>query len=152
MKPNRFTIRVYGILRNDKGNILISKELIRGQNYCKFPGGGLEFGEGAADAVIREFFEETGLRVKILRHIYTSDYFIQSYFDPEEQVIGIYYEVVSLKPEDMHLLIEESVQTFREGNNVLRFEWMDIHCINQKVLSFEMDQRAFKVFQENLNA
>ena len=40
-----FNIRVYAlIIEND--NILISKELIKGEIVLKFPGGGVEFGEG----------------------------------------------------------------------------------------------------------
>ena len=41
-----FNIRVYGILINDKKQVLVSDEFIRGGYYTKFPGGGLELGEG----------------------------------------------------------------------------------------------------------
>ncbi|MFN5439619.1 MAG: NUDIX hydrolase, partial [Bacteroidota bacterium] len=41
-----FNIRVYGILISDDNQVLVSDEFIRGNYYTKFPGGGLEFGEG----------------------------------------------------------------------------------------------------------
>jgi 8-oxo-dGTP diphosphatase len=41
-----FTIRVYGILLNTNKQVLVSDEHIRGNYYTKFPGGGLELGEG----------------------------------------------------------------------------------------------------------
>ena len=56
----RFNIRVYGILINDQNQVLVSDELIRGKHYTKFPGGGLEYGEGTRDCLKREFLEETG--------------------------------------------------------------------------------------------
>ena len=39
-----FNVRVYGILINEKKQVLVSDEYIRGQYYTKFCGGGLEFG------------------------------------------------------------------------------------------------------------
>ena len=56
----QFNIRVYGILINEQNQVLVSDELIRGNYYTKFPGGGLEFGEGTRDCLVREFKEELG--------------------------------------------------------------------------------------------
>ncbi|MCR6718969.1 MAG: hypothetical protein NVV59_01490 [Chitinophagaceae bacterium] len=39
------TIRVYGLLINEKKQVLVSDEYIRGSYYTKFPGGGLEPGK-----------------------------------------------------------------------------------------------------------
>ena len=72
--PN-FNIRVYGILLDKNKRVLISDEFIRGNYFTKFPGGGLEFGEGTRDCLKREFKEETGLDVEIKEHIYTTDFF-----------------------------------------------------------------------------
>ena len=54
----QFNLRVYGILINDQKQVLVSDEYIRGKHYTKFPGGGLEFGEGTRDCLAREFMEE----------------------------------------------------------------------------------------------
>ena len=70
---NRFNIRVYGILLNEKQELLVSDEFIRGAYITKFPGGGLEFGEGTRDCLAREFMEEMGLRVEIGEAYYRSD-------------------------------------------------------------------------------
>lgn len=90
-----FNIRVYGICYNQSGDILVSDELIRGMRITKFPGGGMEFGEGTRDCLKREFLEELGWEVEIGRHIYTTDYFQMSAFNPEHQIISIYYEVLT---------------------------------------------------------
>ena len=52
-----FNIRVYGLIVKDEA-ILLSKELIFGKETYKFPGGGLEFGEGIIDGLKREFNEK----------------------------------------------------------------------------------------------
>ena len=50
-----FNLRVYGILINEQNQLLVSDEYIRGMKITKFPGGGLEFGEGTRDCLKREF-------------------------------------------------------------------------------------------------
>jgi len=79
-----FTIRVYGILLNNKKQVLVSDEHIRGSYYTKFPGGGLELGEGTRDCLAREFMEEMNLKVEVGNHIYTTDFYQMSAFRPSE--------------------------------------------------------------------
>ncbi len=92
-----FNLRVYGILINEDNHVLVSDEFIRGNYYTKFPGGGLEFGEGTRDCLKREFMEEMNLKVNIGDHIYTTDFFQMSAFNPEHQIISIYYQVLPLE-------------------------------------------------------
>lgn len=93
-----FNVRVYGILLNDQRDVLVSDELIRGGRYTKFCGGGLEIGEGTRDCLQREFLEEMRLRVNVREHIYTTDFYQQSAFNPNHQIISIYYRVEALEP------------------------------------------------------
>ncbi len=92
-----FNIRVYGILINEKKQVLVSDEFIRGNYYTKFCGGGLEKGEGTIDCLKREFLEEMNLKVAITSHLYTTDFYQQSAFNPEQQIISIYYYVSALE-------------------------------------------------------
>jgi 8-oxo-dGTP diphosphatase len=78
--------------------VLVSDEFIRGNYYTKFPGGGLEFGEGTRDCLRREFKEEMNLDVNVTDHIYTTDFFQLSAFNPGHQIISIYYFVEALEP------------------------------------------------------
>lgn len=94
---SHFNLRVYGILINEKKQVLVSDEFIRGNYYTKFPGGGLEFGEGTRDCLQREFLEEMDLAVKVDDHIYTTDFFQLSAFRPTDQIISIYYGVTALE-------------------------------------------------------
>lgn len=93
-----FSIRVYGILINEQQQVLVSDEYIRGGYYTKFPGGGLEPGEGTRDCLKREFMEELGLAVEVGEHIYTTDFYQQSAFNPALQILSIYYYVQALAP------------------------------------------------------
>ena len=91
-----FNLRVYGILLGSNMEVLVSDEFIRGNKYTKFPGGGLEFGEGTRDCLKREFMEEMNLEVRVTEHLYTTDFFQMSAFNPEDQIISIYYRVKAL--------------------------------------------------------
>src|ERR1051325_4920344 len=89
----QFNIRIYGLLIEDR-KILVADEIVRGgRRVTKFPGGGLELGEGPIACLEREFLEETGFQIKVLQHFYTTDFFQQSAFNPEDQIISIYYKV-----------------------------------------------------------
>src|SRR5882724_5641136 len=93
-----FNIRVYGILLGENKQVLVADEFIRGNYYTKFPGGGLEFGEGTRDCLKREFKEEMDLDVAIGDHIYTTDYFQISAFNPAQLIVSIYYFAEALEP------------------------------------------------------
>ncbi len=93
-----FNVRVYGILINDQQEVLVSDEYIRGGYFTKFPGGGLEFGEGTRDCLAREFMEEMNLKVEVTDHFYTTDFFQESAFNPGHQILSVYYRVKALEP------------------------------------------------------
>ena len=86
-----FNLRVYGILINEQNQLLVSDEYIRGMKITKFPGGGLEFGEGTRDCLKREFLEEMNLNVEVGKHLYTTDYFQLSSFNSSHQIISIFF-------------------------------------------------------------
>ncbi len=140
-----FTIRVYGILMDDEKNVLVSDEIIRGKFYTKFPGGGLEFGEGTNECLIREFKEETGLEISIKQHLYTTDFFQQSAFNEKDQVISIYYLIeaknicqlkISKTPFDFS---EEQLSGKIQQEN---FRWIAIHELNENSVSLPIDKKV----------
>ena len=108
-----FTIRVYGLLIIEDNKVLVSDEFIRGNYYTKFPGGGLEFGEGTRECLAREFMEEMNLKVKVGDHLYTTDFFQISAFDNTHQIVSIYYWVHPL--EDLKVPVREKDFDFDES-------------------------------------
>lgn len=73
MVGHRETIEliVRGVLRNAAGEILLCRNIRGGYSYL--PGGHIEFGEPAAEALIREFLEETGLTIRPVRLLAASE-------------------------------------------------------------------------------
>ena len=55
MSVSRFNIRVYGIWIDEDDKVLLSDEFFRDTYMTKFPGGGLELGEGTIDGLKREW-------------------------------------------------------------------------------------------------
>jgi 8-oxo-dGTP diphosphatase len=98
MEINQFNIRVYGLLINE-GNILVTDEFRLGRYMTKFPGGGLQFGEGTIDCLKREFLEELHTHITIKSHFYTTDYYQPTSWLPScMQLFNIYYVVQADKP------------------------------------------------------
>ncbi len=144
-KVEKLTLRVYGIVLNEKEEVLVSDELLKGGDFTKFPGGGLELGEGTRDCLIREFMEETETPVEVLNHIYTTDELILSRFRPC-QVICVYYKVRLLtafqKP------IKKKAFDYDKGIDGLQsFRWVPLEEFDvNKILSFRSDVRAMETF------
>jgi len=98
MNEKRFNVRVYGIVINDRKELLVSDELIRGVQFTKFPGGGLEWGEGTMDCLRREFMEELHQPIEVISHYYTTDFFQASAFRDTDQLLSIYYRARLIGP------------------------------------------------------
>lgn len=87
---DKINVRVYAAVLKNRF-VLALQEEYAGQQLLKFPGGGLEFGEGILDCLHREFEEELNLKIENLRHFYTQEEFLVSRFRPNEQLLTIYY-------------------------------------------------------------
>ena len=62
---DRTRVRVCGLCIEGDKVLLVNHAGLRNGDFWAPPGGGLEFGESAVDALRREFVEETGLRVEV---------------------------------------------------------------------------------------
>lgn len=131
-----FTIRVYGLLIKNR-QILLSRENIYGNTYLKFPGGGLEFGEGTVDCLKREFQEEANLDISVGEHFYTTEDFVPSAFSNKMQVLSIYYYVHcdDLSPL-LHLSEPEKLEN--HGDQILL--WKNIEDLSQSDLDLPIDR------------
>jgi 8-oxo-dGTP pyrophosphatase MutT (NUDIX family) len=136
MKITNFNLRVYGLLIID-GRVLITHENRGGTSMSKFPGGGLEKGEGLADCLIREFGEELNINITVGDLFYTNEFLQVSAFNPSDQLHSFYYFVHTSD------VISESY--FREGTvpgvGEQIFEWLKLsEILPERDLTFPIDR------------
>src|ERR1700760_3429253 len=119
-----FNVRVYGLLINDNYEILVSDEYEYKMNFTKFPGGGLEYGEGLTEGLKREFMEECNTAIVVTGHFYTTDFFVKSAFN-DSQIISVYYLVKPIGKLDV--VIKTNPFDFDgEGEVLQSFRWMNV--------------------------
>ncbi len=151
-----FNIRVYGILINEKRQVLVSDEFIRGAYITKFPGGGLEFGEGTRECLAREFMEEMNLKVKVADHIYTTDFYQQSAFNAAHQIISIYYFAEALEPITIPLRSKafdfdaRQLKMYEETGETETFRFIDWNEFSEESVSLPIDKIVSKMLKERL--
>jgi 8-oxo-dGTP diphosphatase len=149
-----FNVRVYGILFGKNKNVLVSDEFIRGDYFTKFPGGGLEFGEGTRDCLKREFKEEMDLEVKITDHIYTTDFFQMSAFNPEHQIISIYYFAEALEEIKVPLRTipfdfdEKQLKIYEEKKETETFRFIDWDLFSAESVTLPIDKVVAGILKE----
>ncbi len=134
MKP--FNVRIYGLLVV-QNQLLIIREPFAGTIIDKFPGGGLEYGEGTHECLIREFKEELNLEIEVLDHFYTQDYFLQSRFDENEQILMIYYRVSAKDISQLELL----------DTDIQELIWINLDQISTDDLTLETDKRVVEMLR-----
>ncbi len=147
-------IRVYGIILNENKQVLVSDEYIRGAYITKFPGGGLEIGEGTRDCLKREMMEELSLDVTVGDHIYTTDFYQQSAFNPAYQIISIYYFVhpnepikAEFKQVPFDFTPEQVADPMGESEVVRLIEWEDF---SEDTVTLPIDKVVAKMLKEML--
>jgi 8-oxo-dGTP diphosphatase len=150
------TVRVYGILINEANQVLVSDEYIRGNYYTKFPGGGLEVGEGPRDCLKREFKEELNLEVEIGDHIYTTDYFQVSGFNNAQQILAIYYYAKALEPIKVPLRTvpfdfdEQQMKVYDEIQQTETVRFIDSDKFSAESVTLPIDKIVAAIIQKTL--
>ncbi|OYD19612.1 NUDIX hydrolase [Oceanimonas baumannii] len=143
-----FNVRVYGLLLNDNDELLISDEQEYGMRFSKFPGGGLELGEGLIEGLKREFMEECNLEIEIISHFYTTDFAVKSAFN-NSQIISVYYMVKNITP--VNLNIKTVAFDFDGDGEVLQaFRWLPITTLSVADFEFPTDKRVVELLQNEL--
>lgn len=109
-----FSCRVYGVLY-EGGKVLLTRSRFKDREFVNFPGGGVEIGEAPAEALRREFAEETGLTVRRVRCLHSSEGAHLSTQAPI-QIVSAYWLVERVKGE---LILGGN------GDDVLSLLWAD---------------------------
>lgn len=156
-----FNIRVYALLINEKNEVLVTDEFRFGMEMTKFPGGGLQWGEGTIDCLKRECREELGCEIEVIRHFYTTDFFQQAAFYEKHQLLSIYYIVRNITPlvpplkgentKKMFLEKNEPEHPFRDGRaeGAQSFRWVDLATLNPDMFTFPVDKKAAEMLRNH---
>ena len=75
--------------REDERQVLVQCD--EDESFYRFAGGTVEYGETAAEAIVREFMEEYDLEVKVGPLIVVNEHFFQYYGKEHHQVTLIHY-------------------------------------------------------------
>lgn len=141
----KFIVRVYAIIINDKHEVLLSDEIYNNTYMTKFPGGGLEFGEGTIDCLKREALEEFRQEIYVVRHFYTTDFFQNSLFHEKAQLISIYYLARFVNPH----IFKPSLQPFDFlSDSRISFRWKPISDLSENDVSFPIDQHVVSLIKQ----
>lgn len=141
-----FNIRVYGICIKDK-HLLVCDELFMDKEMTKFPGGGLEYGEGTIECLKREFKEEFDLEIEVGNHFYTTDYFQKAQFFKETQLISIYYQINISKPIKIPV---SNHPIMADKNSPQKLRFVPLDQIGQKDLTFPIDQKVIEMLKKSV--
>lgn len=138
----------------ESGRVLVSDEFIKRNKVTKFPGGGLEFGEGIKDCLIREFKEELALDIEVTEHFYTTDFYVASAFDPSSQVISVYYRVKAIGKTSFATSENPHDYEKKEGAQSLR--WIPLGTLKESDFTLIIDRKVGEMlarqFSEGLYA
>ena len=140
----QFIFRVYGLVINVKKEILLSDEFVLNTKMTKFPGGGLEFGEGLIDGLKREFKEEcNGQEIENIRHFYTTDFFQKALFFDNAQLISIYY-LAELKQPLKFKISEKAFDFEIDAGETQSFRWEKLKDLKDDAITFPIDKFVLK--------
>lgn len=139
MEITKFNIRVYGLIINHSNEVLISEEMFNKDRLTKFPGGGMEFGEGTVDCLHREAMEELKQEIVIKEHFYTTEDFVPTIYFKDRQLIAIYY-LAKLKAPANFKASTKPFDFIGDTDGLQSFRWIEIETLNEIDFSFSQDK------------
>ena len=145
---SRFNIRVYGILMW-KHQVLLSDEIRKGNRMTKFPGGGLELGEGIEECLIREFQEELGVTVEVGESFYITKHFQRSAFNPKDQLLSFYFIVNHASPDKIPVVNKPFENAAR---NEMVARWASISSIEESLVTYPIDKIVLEKIKRKFGA
>lgn len=133
---DKINVRAYATIVKE-GRVLALREEYVGEQLLKFPGGGVEFGEGVMECLRRELEEELNIKVENVQHLYTQEDFVLSKFRDNEQLLSIYYDAKMVDENEL-IIMDPCIE---------KIEWISLD-IEENPFPLAVDKIAFSVLQE----
>lgn len=143
-QTGQFTIRVYGLLISEQKEILLSDEYRFEMRITKFPGGGLNYGEGPEDCMIREAIEEFGQPAEIISHFYTTGFYQKAMFLENHQLISIFYRI-KIPGRILFPISDKPFDFTEQKDGSQSFRWVKLEKLDPGYLSFPVDKFVAKM-------
>jgi 8-oxo-dGTP pyrophosphatase MutT (NUDIX family) len=140
----KYNIRVYALIINEKKEILLSDEYQLDMKMVKFPGGGMEHGEGTIDCLQREAMEEFGQSLVNIRHFYTTDYYQPALFFKNTQLVSIYY-LADFSGEIRFKVSHKPFDIPEKKNGQQSFRWVSLSQLKEEDLTFPIDRKVIRL-------
>ena len=138
----KFNARCYALIRSNQNRVLVMMERWQGVDLNKFPGGGLELGEGLLECIYREIDEEFQESEHLsYRHLFTPTECFASRFKPNEQLLLNYFTSQALAKEELWKLIPGD-------KNLLGMKGLELKAENAGWFTLESDRKAFLTLLE----
>ena len=135
---DKMNVRVYAAAIKDN-QVLVLHEEYAGIQLMKFPGGGLEYGEGTLECLVREFDEELNVQIKVISHFYTQEDFLVSRFRDNEQLLTIYY---------LAEIVDENEMIIRDPC-IEKAEWISLDRLDNP-FPLPVDQIVFDLLKKRM--
>lgn len=151
------TLRVYGILVNEKNEVLVSDEYIRETCIPNSQVVDLNSGEGTRDCLAREFMEEMNLKVEVGDHLYTTDFFQISAFNTSQQIVSIYYKVRALESINVPLrdrpfdFDEQQLAVYHQKGETETFRMIPMEEFGSASVSLPIDKVVAEMVKSSWN-
>ncbi len=137
-----FNVRVYAIILNEQQQVLLTDEYQMDMKMTKFPGGGLQYGEGTIDCLHREAHEEFGQDLEITGHFYTLDYFQPSLFNSQHQLLSIYYKARFPEPVRFKTTSRPFDGASSLQNGFISFRWKSVRSLTPDDFTLPVDKKV----------
>jgi len=141
----KFNIRCYGLIINDRRELLLSDEFRFEKSFTKFVGGGLEFGESTKDCLQREIREELELDASIGDLFYVNDFYQVSAFNKNDQMFSFYFFVDKI---DCSKIIANQ-HSYPLSSDGEKFRWKKISELTQADVTFPIDKVVIQKLKES---